>query len=78
MIELAVERVPPIHRKNVKEEDRVDFGASECRDECRGYRTIPNGVVLLPMTAGGVVIAYNLPDLEGTLKLHARPIPAYF
>jgi phosphate transport system substrate-binding protein len=30
---------------------------------------VPEGVVLLPMTAGAVVLAYNLPDLSQPLKL---------
>jgi phosphate transport system substrate-binding protein len=63
--------------KNVKPEERVDFGASDAtmRDE----EIAPsNGVLLLPMTAGAVVLAYNLPNFEGDLKLSRNALAGIF
>ena len=45
----------------------VDFGASDVAmkdDEIKQVEPQP-GVVMLPMTAGSIVLAYNLPDVEG-------------
>ena len=46
----------------------VDFGASDVAMKDEEIAAIDRGVVLLPMTAGSIVLAYNLPDVEG-LKL---------
>jgi phosphate transport system substrate-binding protein len=43
----------------------VDFGASDVAMTDEEIAQIEQGVVLLPMTAGSVVLAYNLPGLEG-------------
>ena len=63
---------------NVKEKDRVDFGASDAAMNDEDIDQVPNGMVLLPMTAGGVVLAYNLPDLEGDLKLSRKAYAGIF
>jgi phosphate transport system substrate-binding protein len=41
----------------------VDFGASDVAMKDEEIAKIPRGVVLLPMTAGSIVLAYNLPDV---------------
>ncbi len=46
----------------------VDFGASDVAMKDEEIAAIDRGVVLLPMTAGSIVLAYNLPGVEG-LKL---------
>ncbi len=46
----------------------VDFGASDVAMKDEEIAAIDRGVVLLPMTAGSIVLAYNLTDVEG-LKL---------
>ncbi len=46
----------------------VDFGASDVAMKDEEMSQVDRGVVLLPMTAGSIVLAYNLPDVEG-LKL---------
>ena len=46
----------------------VDFGASDVAMKDDEIAAVDRGVVLLPMTAGSVVLAYNLPGVEG-LKL---------
>jgi phosphate transport system substrate-binding protein len=51
-------------------EGKVDFGASDAAltDEQIGKVTA-DGVLLLPMTAGNIVLAYNVPGVEGGLRL---------
>jgi len=50
----------------------VDFGASDTAmkdEEIAKVGDNKGGVLLLPMTAGSIVFAYNLPDVQGELKL---------
>jgi|SRR5919199_2448962 phosphate transport system substrate-binding protein len=50
----------------------VDFGASDVAMKDDEITKVPDdkgGVLLLPMTAGSIVLAYNLPDVQGELKL---------
>lgn len=46
----------------------IDFGASDVGMKDAEIAKVPRGVILLPMTAGSVAVAYNLPGVEG-LKL---------
>ena len=55
----------------------VDFAASDAAMNSEEQAKIPEGVVLLPMTAGEVVLAYNLPGIE-TLKLPRTLYPEIF
>lgn len=47
----------------------VDFGASDTGMKQEEIAKVQKGVVLLPMTAGSVVIAYNVPDVQNSIKL---------
>ncbi|HEY9827512.1 MAG TPA: phosphate ABC transporter substrate-binding protein PstS [Stenomitos sp.] len=47
----------------------VDFGASDVAMKDDEIKSVSKGVVMLPMTAGSIVVAYNLPDLKTPLKL---------
>jgi phosphate transport system substrate-binding protein len=47
----------------------VDFGASDAAMTDDEMSKVDKGVQLLPMTAGAVVLAYNLPDLKSPLRL---------
>jgi phosphate transport system substrate-binding protein len=47
----------------------VDFGASDSAMKEAEREAVKRGVQLVPMTAGSVVLAYNLPGVEGELKL---------
>ena len=49
----------------------VDFGASDVAMKDEEIAQVERGVVLLPMTAGSIVLAYNLPGVEG-LKLSRK------
>lgn len=46
----------------------VDFGASDTAMDDEEIAAVTKGVALLPMTAGSIVLAYNLPDVT-ELKL---------
>ncbi len=46
----------------------VDFGASDVAMTDEEMAKVDRGVILLPVTAGSIVMAYNLPGVEG-LKL---------
>lgn len=46
----------------------VQFGASDVAMKDEEIAGVERGVLMLPMTAGSIVLAYNLPDAEG-LKL---------
>ena len=47
----------------------VDFGASDVGMTAEEIAKVQRGVVLLPMTAGSIVLAYNLPDVQNSIKL---------
>lgn len=47
----------------------VDFGASDTAMKPEEIAKVKRGVVLLPMTAGAVVLAYNVPSVQSGLKL---------
>lgn len=49
--------------------ETVDFGASDIAMTDEEMAQVDRGIVLVPMTAGTVAIAYNLPDVESGLKL---------
>jgi phosphate transport system substrate-binding protein len=46
----------------------IDFGASDTAMKDEEIAKVAKGVLMLPMTAGSIVFAYNVPGLEG-LKL---------
>ncbi|APZ90512.1 Phosphate-binding protein PstS precursor [Fuerstiella marisgermanici] len=50
-------------------EHTVDFAASDAAMNDEEIAEVDEGVVLLPLTAGSVVLAYNLPGLSQPLKL---------
>ncbi|MDC7788952.1 phosphate ABC transporter substrate-binding protein PstS [Rhodoplanes sp. TEM] len=47
----------------------VDFGASDEVLSAADAAKVPGGAVAVPVTAGMIVLAYNLPGLGGALKL---------
>src|SRR5262245_44933442 len=64
--------------KGVEEESRVDFGASDAALTDEQIAAVPKGALMLPVTAGSVVLAYNLPDVEGTLRLSRKAYEGIF
>ena len=55
--------------RDTKDEERVDFGASDAAMSDTDMALVEGGALLLPVTAGSVVLAYNLPGIQGDLKL---------
>src|SRR5215469_13286424 len=51
------------------QQNLVDFGASDAAMTDEEMAAVKDGVVLLPMTAGAVVLSYNLPNGPSELKL---------
>ncbi len=64
--------------KNVTDEDKVDFGASDSAMSDAEIALAGQEVLMLPITAGGEVLAYNLPGFEGNLKLSRRAYAGIF
>ncbi|WP_245257436.1 phosphate ABC transporter substrate-binding protein PstS [Methylocapsa acidiphila] len=56
----------------------VDFAASDAAMTPAEIAKVQNGVVLLPMTAGEIVLAYNLPGQPKNLKLPRDVYPDIF
>jgi phosphate transport system substrate-binding protein len=55
--------------RNVKDEERIDFGASDAAMRDDEIAMVPAGALLVPLTAGSVALAYNLPGLSAELRL---------
>lgn len=55
----------------------VDFGASDAAMSDEEIAKVSKGVVMIPATAGSIVIAYNLPGVEG-LKLSREDMAGIF
>jgi len=56
----------------------VDFAASDAAMTDEQISKVPGGVQLLPMTAGEIVLGYNLPGSPKALKLPRDVYPAIF
>jgi phosphate transport system substrate-binding protein len=57
----------------------TDFGASDAAmTDAEMAAVTTGGVILLPMTAGSIVISYNLPGVTTTIKLPRDVYPAIF
>lgn len=55
----------------------VDFGASDAAMTDEEIAKAPQGAVMLPVTAGSIVVAYNLPDVKD-LKLSREALTGIF
>ena len=64
--------------KNVAEDERVDFGASDAAMSDAQIADVANDVLMVPATAGCVVLAYNLPGFNGGLKLSRKAYAGIF
>jgi phosphate transport system substrate-binding protein len=56
----------------------IDFGASDVAMTDDELAQVEAGVLLLPMTAGSIVLAYNLPQLEAPLRLSRQTYSKIF
>jgi PBP superfamily domain len=64
--------------KNPQEEEKVDFGASDAPRSDADIASAGNTALMIPVTAGCVVLAYNLPSFQGELKLSRRAYTGIF
>ena len=55
----------------------VDFAASDSAMKMEDMAKVPEGVQLLPMTAGEIIVTYNLPGNPAGLKLPRDVYPEY-
>jgi phosphate transport system substrate-binding protein len=58
--------------------ETIDFGASDIAMTDDEMAQVSKGVVLLPMTAGGVAVAYNLPGVDQPLQLSRQVLAEIF
>jgi len=56
----------------------TDFGASDAAMSDDEIKKVTGGVLLLPMTAGSIVLSYNLPGVTAAVKLPRDVYPAIF
>ena len=56
----------------------TDFGASDAAMTDDDMAKVPGGVQLIPMTAGSIVMAYNLPGTEKAIQLPRDVYPRIF
>jgi phosphate transport system substrate-binding protein len=62
----------------VDPDEQIDFGASDAAMRDEDMARTPSGAILIPMTAGGVALAYDLPGFEGDLKLSRKAYAGIF
>lgn len=70
-----------VHRfigKDVAADQQVDFGASDAAMSDAQLAATDNNTLMVPSTAGCVVLAYNLPGFNGELKLSRRAYAGIF
>jgi phosphate transport system substrate-binding protein len=63
---------------NITEPERVDFGASDAAMTDEQIAQVPGGVLLLPLTGGCVTLSYNIPGVEGDLRLSRQAYAGIF
>jgi phosphate transport system substrate-binding protein len=63
--------------RSATDDERVDFGASDAAMRDDEIAMVPNGALLLPLTAGSVALAYNLPNVPA-LRLSRQAYAAIF
>src|SRR6516165_12500486 len=64
--------------KNVADAEQVEFGASDAAMTDQQLMEVNNNALMVPATAGCVVLAYNLPGFNGELKLSRRAYAGIF
>ena len=64
--------------KNVAEEEKVDFGASDAAMSDADIARADNNALMVPVTAGCVVLAYSLPGFQAELKLSRKAYAGIF
>jgi phosphate transport system substrate-binding protein len=63
--------------RSTTEDEHVDFGASDAAMRDDEIAAVPNGAMLLPLTAGAVALGYNLPTVP-VLRLSRQAYTGIF
>ena len=64
--------------KNVAEEEKIDFAASDSALSDAEISQTNNGALMVPVTSACVVLAYNLPNFHGDLRLSRKAYAGIF
>jgi phosphate transport system substrate-binding protein len=64
--------------KNVADEEKVDFGASDSGLSDAEILQTDNSALMVPVTSACVVLAYNLPNFHGDLRLSRKAYAGIF
>ena len=64
--------------KNVSPEDKVDFGASDSAMSDVELAETNNDTLMVPVTSACLVLAYNLPNFHGELRLSRKAYAGIF
>jgi phosphate transport system substrate-binding protein len=62
----------------VDSDDQIEFGASDAAMRDEEIARTSGGALLIPLTAGSVALAYDLPGFEGDLKLSRKAYAGIF
>ncbi len=63
---------------NIDQKEQVDFGASDAAMNDNQLAQANNDALMIPATAGCVVLAYNLPGYQGEIKLSRKAYAGIF
>jgi phosphate transport system substrate-binding protein len=63
---------------NVGDEEKVDFGASDSAMSDAELAQVNNDALMIPITSACVVVAYNIPNFHGELKLSREAYAGIF
>jgi phosphate transport system substrate-binding protein len=64
--------------RNIKDEESIDFGASDAAMTDEQIAEVNGGVLLLPLTGGCVTLSYNIPGYDGDLRLSRKAYAGIF
>lgn len=64
--------------KNIAKEEKIDFGASDSAMSDAEISQTNNNTLMVPVTSACVVLAYNLPNFHGDLKLSRKAYAGIF
>jgi phosphate transport system substrate-binding protein len=64
--------------KNIADTDKVDFGASDSAMSDVEIAQTNNNTLMIPVTSACLVLAYNIPNFHGELRLSRKAYPGIF
>jgi phosphate transport system substrate-binding protein len=64
--------------KNLAENERIDFGASDSAMSDAEIAQTNDDTIMIPVTSACIVLSYNIPDFHGKLKLSRKAYSGIF